>query len=187
MRTSIRKARPRDCADLTRIAHLAKRVWGYPETLIRLWRPGLTVTQEFVARHPVYCAVRGGEVVGFYALSDAGATPELEHMWVLPRHMGTGVGRLLFAHLRKRLAVAGATRLRIVSDPNAEGFYRRMGARRIGKEASHPAGRFLPVLVLAPVNLRSAPACRRTPATPGRGRSRCRSRCSPTSSRLPGG
>jgi GNAT superfamily N-acetyltransferase len=154
MRITIRKARRRDCADLTRIAHAAKRFWGYPEELMRLWTADLTVTPDLVSRHHVYCAVRGAKVVGFYALADCGATWELEHMWVTPRHMRTGIGRLLFAHLRKRLAAAGATRLRIVSDPNAEGFYRRMGARRIGKEASRPAGRFLPVLVLAAVTPR---------------------------------
>jgi GNAT superfamily N-acetyltransferase len=153
-RIAIRKARARDCADLTRIAYGAKRFWGYPERLMRLWADTLTITPEFLSGHHVYCAVRGADVVGFYALSFAGATCELEHMWVEPEHMRTGVGRRLFAHLLKRLAASGATRLRIASDPNAEGFYRRMGARRVGREASRPAGRFLPVLVLRTVSPR---------------------------------
>jgi N-acetylglutamate synthase-like GNAT family acetyltransferase len=146
--TRIRKARREDCFHLTRIAHDAKRSWGYPEKLIRLWSADLTVTPEFVARHPVYCAVRDSNVVGFYALSGDGATRELEQMWVVPQHMGSGVGRLLFRHLCRHLSAAGVKRLRIASDPNAEGFYRRMGATRIGEEPSRPAGRSLPVLVL---------------------------------------
>jgi GNAT superfamily N-acetyltransferase len=153
-RTTIRKARARDCADLTRIAHRAKRFWGYPKKLMRLWGDTLTITPEFVSSHQVYCAARGADLLGFYALSISGATCELEHMWVAPEHMRAGVGHLLFAHLRKRVAVSGAMRLRIASDPHAEGFYRRMGARRVGKEASRPAGRFLPVLVLRTVSPR---------------------------------
>ncbi len=160
MRIRIRKARHEDCDQLTRIAHDAKRVWGYPESLVRLWRDDLTVTPGFVDDHPVYCAVRGAEILGFYALSGRGRTWELEHLWVGPRHMGSGVGRRLFAHLRRRVLAAGGSRLRIESDPNAEGFYRRMGARRIGTTASRPEGRALPVLVV-PVSPRSTPASRR--------------------------
>jgi GNAT superfamily N-acetyltransferase len=44
--------------------------------------------------------------VGFYALSQDGDELELEHMWVDPGHMRTGVGALLLAH-----AVATARRL----------------------------------------------------------------------------
>ena len=69
-----------------------------------------------------------------------------EHMWVRPKEIGSGVGRSLFAHLLEQLHAMGATRLRIASDPHAEGFYRRMGARRVGRVPSTPAGRYLPLL-----------------------------------------
>ncbi len=44
-------------------------------------------------------------------------------------------------------ASGGAT-LRIASDPNAEGFYLKMGARRVGETPSQPEGRALPLLLL---------------------------------------
>ena len=56
MNVAIRAARPDDAEALTRLAHAAKRHWRYPEEWIALWRPGLTVTPEFIATHPVYCA-----------------------------------------------------------------------------------------------------------------------------------
>jgi ribosomal protein S18 acetylase RimI-like enzyme len=147
-RVQIRRARRADCAELTRIAHAAKRHWGYPERLIRLWRADLTVTPEFVVRQPVYCALDGEAVLGFYAVSGEGVSAELEHLWVDPPHIGLGVGRALVDHLVRRLRRAGVARLAIASDPNAEGFYRRLGARRVGSVASTPAGRHLPRLVL---------------------------------------
>jgi GNAT superfamily N-acetyltransferase len=113
---------------------------------MRLWKADLTVTPAYILDHPVYCAVHGSSVVGFYALSDTGTARELEHMWVLPTRMGSGVGRALFAHLLGQLQAMRAASLRIASDPNAEGFYRRMGARRVGRVPSRPAGRYLPVL-----------------------------------------
>ena len=90
MRIRIRRARSTDSGRLTRLAHAAKRHWGYPERLIRLWKVDLTVTPAFIVHHPVYCAVRGSSVVGFYALSDRSTAPELEHMWVRPKQIGSG-------------------------------------------------------------------------------------------------
>ena len=144
--THIRRAQAEDCDELTRVAHAAKRFWGYDEQLILLWRADLTLTPALVEELEVYCAVDETRIVGFYALSGEGDERELEHMWVDPQQMGAGVGRALFEHLLAHLRQSGATRLNIESDPNAEGFYRRMGAERIGESPSTPAGRFLPVL-----------------------------------------
>ena len=148
MKTTIRKARGADVDALSCIARAAKQHWGYPETLMRLWAPDLTVTAQAVASDPVYCAVRGWKIVGFYAVSQRGKTYELEHMWVDPRSIGNGVGRRLLEHLLRLLGKRGGRRLRIASDPNAEGCYLRLGARRIGSVASKPRGRRLPLLAI---------------------------------------
>ncbi|MGH7822212.1 MAG: GNAT family N-acetyltransferase [Candidatus Binatia bacterium] len=144
----IRAARAADAAELTRIAHAAKRRWGYAEDLIEAWRMDLTVGPELIASHPVYCAVEGASIVGFYALSRDGDAGELEHMWVDPPAMARGIGATLFRHAASVARAAGVTVLRIASDPNAEGFYRKMGARRAGEVPSRPPGRTLPLLVL---------------------------------------
>lgn len=115
---------------------------------IELWRGDLTVTPNFIRRHPVYAAVHGRRVMGFYALSRRGAGFELEHMWIHPRCIGTGVGRELFGHALATARRAGGHLLRIASDPNAAGFYRAMGARRVGTVPSKPAGRRLPLLIV---------------------------------------
>jgi GNAT superfamily N-acetyltransferase len=143
----IRRAVPADADALTAIAHAAKRHWRYPEEWIALWRRDLTLTPEFIERHPVYCAVEGGhDLVGVYALLFAGADCELEHFWIAPARMGHGVGRTLFEDAVVRCRAIGVRRLWITADPNAEGFYRRMGARRVGEVPSTPAGRTLPRL-----------------------------------------
>lgn len=142
----IRRARPDEADALTALAHASKRHWGYPEAWIALWRRDLTVTPDFIERHPVHAAVDAGTVVGFYALLFAGADCELEHLWVAPARIGSGVGRELFAHAVDRCRAIGARRLWITADPNAEDFYRRLGARRVGEVRSTPDGRTLPRL-----------------------------------------
>jgi GNAT superfamily N-acetyltransferase len=113
-----------------------------------LWVDDLTVTEAFITSHPVHCAVTGSDILGFYALSNDGSTFELEHMWVYPPHIGTGVGRALFEHAVRTVRTLGGAVLRIGSDPNAVGFYRTMGARLVGEVPSKPQGRSLPLLEL---------------------------------------
>lgn len=145
---TVRAGQLTDAPRLTTIAHAAKRYWGYSEELMALWDADLTVTPQFIADHPVFCAVQGDEIVGFYALVRYGDTFELEHMWVDPQQMGAGIGAHLFEHAVRTVRSLGGSRLTIVSDPHAEGFYRRMGARRVGDTPSTPEGRTLPVLAL---------------------------------------
>jgi N-acetylglutamate synthase-like GNAT family acetyltransferase len=137
----IRRAKPDEAATLTDIAHAAKRHWGYPENWIEHWKDDLTITPEFISKHEVYVAVSDAEIVGCCAIVSDGAVPELEHMWIRPEHIGSGVGRALFLHIKERAANLGLPVLEISSDPNAEGFYQRMGARRIGHVQSEIEGK----------------------------------------------
>jgi len=144
----VRRAEPAEAAELTRIAHAAKRHWRYPEEWIAAWRADLTVTPDACASGMVWCACDGERVLGFHALSSEDGVASLEHLWVDPPHIGTGVGATLFRHALRVAAADGARALEIASDPNAEGFYRRMGARRVGATPSLPPGRSLPVLIV---------------------------------------
>lgn len=135
---------------LTRIAHDAKRHWGYPEHWIKHWQDDLTISPEFVAANQVCVAENEGEVLGFYALIIRDDKAELDHLWVAPEHIGTGVGKELFLHAMQRAAGRNVSEVEILSDPNAEGFYRKMGAHRSGETVSEIEGqpRSLPRLTI---------------------------------------
>jgi len=150
MKITIRKAMPDEHERLTEIAHAAKRHWGYPERWIEAWKDVLTITPEFIAGNEVRAAVAGEEVAGFYALIETAGKIMLEHMWVAPDYIGAGVGKEMFSHALNVAASLNASSIEIKSDPNAEGFYKRMGARRIGEVASEIEGqpRILPLLVV---------------------------------------
>ena len=150
----VRRAGPGDAGALGRVAFAAKGHWGYPEHWMELWRPGLEVSPAFVRDNEVYIAVSGGEAVGFYALVGAGRRLDLEHLWVLPARIGTGLGRRLFEHAMRRARELGARTVTIEADPNAEGFYRKMGARRAGENVYELEGkeRALPVMAVELAN-----------------------------------
>ena len=145
----LRRAKPEDAAALTEIAVAAKRHWGYPERWIQSWKEVLTIQPEFIARNETYIAYAEVRVVGFYALVSRAGKMSMEHLWVLPNAMGQGVGRALFAHAVQRTKSLGISVIEIESDPNAEGFYERMGARRVGGNVTEMEGeqRILPVLI----------------------------------------
>ena len=144
----IDRALPYHAQSLTSIALAAKRYWEYSEQWIESWRGVLTITPDYVGRNEVCAALMEGEPVAFYSLIGEGDRLELDHLWVLPENIGSGIGRSLFDHAIKRAAVLGAKVLEIESDPNAEGFYRRMGAKRTGENTFDIEGqrRSLPLL-----------------------------------------
>lgn len=133
MKFQIRRARPDEAGTLTEISHAAKRHWGYPETWIVGWKNDLTITADFVAGHEMFVAVRSDQVLGCCALVMTDSFAEIEHMWIRPEHMGSGIGRGLFEHAKRRAEELGAKALELSADPHAEGFYKHMGAVRIGE------------------------------------------------------
>ena len=133
MRIEIRRASPEEADTLTEIAHAAKRHWNYPESWIQQWQADLTISREFITTQEVFAAIINGEIVGCCALVLTDSRAEIEHMWIKPEQMGSGVGRALFEYARERAVERGANVLELSADPYAEGFYARMGAKRIGE------------------------------------------------------
>jgi N-acetylglutamate synthase-like GNAT family acetyltransferase len=148
----IRRALPEEASTLTTIALEAKRHWGYPEHWIKHWESDLTVSADFVRENHVYVAEAEGEIRGFYALCVNGETAELEHMWVTPAFIGSGIGKELFLDAMEKAAALAVRDVEISSDPNAAGFYKRMGAMQIGEVDSPVDGqiRKLPRLKIEP-------------------------------------
>jgi N-acetylglutamate synthase-like GNAT family acetyltransferase len=148
----IRKAATEDADALTEIAHDAKRHWGYPEHWLQHWQADLTISPEFIAGNDVYIAENEGEPLGFYALVVREEKAELDHLWVTPAHIGTGVGKQLFLHAMQHAARENIATVEILADPNAEGFYRKQGAHRVGEVISEIDGepRVLPLLTVDP-------------------------------------
>ncbi|HET6863416.1 MAG TPA: GNAT family N-acetyltransferase [Pyrinomonadaceae bacterium] len=143
---AIRAATVDEAEELTAIAMAAKRHWGYPENWIKQWEADLTITSDFVSDNTVFVAEEDGEARGFYALCVNDGKAELEHMWVKPQYIVTGVGKELFLHAMDLATTLKLSELSITADPNAASFYEHMGAERVGEVGSSIEGRKLPRL-----------------------------------------
>ena len=152
MLAMIRRASSDEANKLTQIALDAKRYWGYPEHWIKHWESDLTISSDFIRDNHVFVAEQEGEIRGFYALCVSGNKAELEHMWVATGSIGTGVGKELFLDAMDRATKLEVREIEISADPNAAGFYERMGASQIGETESSIDGqvRKLPRLRIEP-------------------------------------
>jgi GNAT superfamily N-acetyltransferase len=144
----ILRVAPDQAGILTSITIASKRHWNYPEKWIQIWLPLLTVTPEYILENETWVAVQNEKCVGYYSLKQDGAFLWLDNLWVLPEFMGQGIGKGLFQHALERSTVLSATILKIEADPNAQNFYEKMGARKIGEHHTEVDGqpRVLPVL-----------------------------------------
>lgn len=149
------RATPDLAGALTAISLAAKRYWKYPESWIEAWAPQLTITAMYVAASPTYAALEDGQPVGFYALvlwpaAGGGLRAQLDHLWLRPDWIGRGLGRALFEHAVATARQLGAADLFLEAEPNAEPFYRHMGARRTGERIGEIEGqpRVLPLMEL---------------------------------------
>jgi len=143
----IRDATPDDAEALSALALRSKAHWGYDDAFMAACVDELTVTPAKLGDWTVRLYEDGGTTAGFYALSSESGSAIAELFFVDPPAIGTGVGRALWADMVDKAAMDSVT-LRIESDPQAEGFYARMGAVRTGTcESASIPGRRLPVLL----------------------------------------
>ena len=137
-------AKPSMAESLTDLAMRSKASWGYDSALIEQWSLDLTITPEDIETKLVKVAGDQNGIAGFASFNLQ--EWEIDHFWVEPQRMRSGVGRMLLEAIRIELEKRNIEKFVIVSDPNAQGFYERMGAKRIAMVESVPSGRMLPKL-----------------------------------------
>lgn len=143
---TLRKPKPEEAGQLTQLVLESKRHWGYPEEYIKLWTPELTISPEFLGKCIGYVAERDNQVVGLWCREPV---EQLTHgfYFILPDHIGKGLGRILWNAMMKDASDAGLSSMTWLSDPNAQAFYEHMGAQKIGEQESPSIpGRFLPIM-----------------------------------------
>lgn len=156
----IRPAQLEEAEILTDISFTAKRYWNYPEEYYTIWAGELTICPEYISNNDVLVYEASREICAYYSLvaldkeiKVAGSVIEpghwLEHMFVRPSHIGHGIGSELFAHLRTRCMKKKIKTLNILVDPNAKGFYQKMGCGYVQEFPSTIVGRTTPHLILS--------------------------------------
>ncbi|WP_045827123.1 GNAT family N-acetyltransferase [Teredinibacter turnerae] len=123
----------------------SKGYWGYTQGQLEQWRANLNFEDAYIARNIVKLVLDDTGVIGFFALI-RGEVNELDHLWLLPRAIGKGYGNRVFEQILTEFVLLDITEFYLTSDPNAEGFYLKKGAFKVGEVYSEPQNRMLPRL-----------------------------------------
>jgi N-acetylglutamate synthase-like GNAT family acetyltransferase len=143
----IRQAKPSEDKLLSQLAFESKSYWPYDEEYLTAAREHIQITNEQIIRDHVYVCENGEDINGFYHFHYSGDASELVWFFVHPSSIGTGIGNILWNHVIKLIRELDIKEFIIKSDPNAESFYIKYGARRIGwKPSSVDAELSLPLL-----------------------------------------
>ena len=152
MSQRVRRARLDESELLTELTLRSKAYWGYDDSFLKSSRPELEFQpSKFLPHFNVYILEAADQPVGFCSLISVDEdTVELHDLFIEPRHIGKGYGGELWNYAVSLARSLGFSRLVLTADPNAEPFYARQGAVRIGEKASSAStDRRLPVMEYA--------------------------------------
>jgi N-acetylglutamate synthase-like GNAT family acetyltransferase len=144
----IRPARPDEGERLREIAIASKSHWGYEDSQVRAWAAQGDFSAEGLARKQFLVAEADGRAVGFASLVPEGDLCVLDDLWLEPAWIGRGVGTELFKASLDRARRLEARRIEWEAEPNAVGFYEKMGARYLRDSEPTQLGRVIPVMGL---------------------------------------
>jgi GNAT superfamily N-acetyltransferase len=138
----IRPPHPDEGERLREIATAAKAHWGYDLEQVRDWAGDA----DFKSGKDVLVAEQDGRAVGFASVIPQGEVCVLDDLWIEPDAMGAGLGRDLFEAAADRGRELGARTMEWEAEPNAVGFYERLGGRFLRDSEPSEWGRILPVM-----------------------------------------
>jgi GNAT superfamily N-acetyltransferase len=138
-----------EAAILTELCLRSKAVWGYDEEFMRACRGELTLTASIMQSSYLKVADIDGHLVGVVQVTVKGELAALDKLFIEPTRLRAGAGKALFEWATTAAREAGAVIMVIEADPDAAGFYGRMGAVDNGTAPSGSIpGRLLPRLLL---------------------------------------
>ncbi len=130
-------------AELLRDTLIAsKGYWGYSQEQLEKWKSNLQFEEGYIVRNTVKLILKDGELIGFFAIVK-GDNNLLDHLWLLPNAIGKGYGNRVFEAIISECQRLEISSFHIISDPDAEGFYLKKGALKVGEVFSEAQQRML--------------------------------------------
>lgn len=112
--------------------------WGYSDEFMA-WEPeAITVSPAHITEAVTNVLESEGRILGFYVLRGLPPAIEMSRLMIEPDVIGAGHGRRLWDHAVSTACELGASVITLDADPNAEPFYRRMGAVTVGEHEWEP-------------------------------------------------
>jgi ribosomal protein S18 acetylase RimI-like enzyme len=131
----IRDARPDEASALEALQRRSSDLWEEYRAQLAAHPDAIEPPHRAIAEGRVRVAVGAtGRRLGFSVVQQVrDGRCELDDLFVEPDSTGSGVGRLLVEDVAARAAEEGASHVDVIANPNAVGFYERLGFRVTGE------------------------------------------------------
>ena len=129
----IRNAKVNECETLTDIAIKSESYWGYDFDYMETFKSLYKVTEDFINNNSTFIIEEDENIVGFYGVLIEKDETSLEYLFIEPKCIGKGYGKLLWDHMVENCKKVGIDKIMIVTSPQAKDFYIKMGAVQTGE------------------------------------------------------
>ncbi|WP_242220963.1 GNAT family N-acetyltransferase [Bacillus cereus group sp. BfR-BA-01380] len=131
----VRQALLEEANELSNLALSSKATWNYSEEFILACKEDLTITEQYMKNNYVYILEENQEIIGFFSFQRK-EVDSLDFLYLHPAYKGRGYGRILWESVVQKAVELNMKSFTIDSDPNAKGYYVKMGAKLIGETPS---------------------------------------------------
>lgn len=123
----------KEVASINAVIDRSKRYWNYSEAYLTAAIPLIQIDPTWLHMHRGYSIYEEDELVGFLGVEQEQNYWTLDHLWISPHKIRTGVGRKGVNFILSEARKFNIAKIFLLPDPPAEGFYSRLGAVRTGK------------------------------------------------------
>lgn len=123
---------PLEIHRINKIISESKSVWGYDEEYLKAAIPLIQIDSNWISKNKAY-SIYDDELVGFLGIEVSESSWHLEHLWITPSKMRSGLGKYAVQFMLSEAKTAGIKSIYLFPDPPVEGFYSKVGADFTGK------------------------------------------------------
>ena len=123
-----RKAESSDSIALTELAIFSEAHWGYDKEFLDQFYDLYKVSEEYIENNPVYILYSDEENIGFFGLLPSDDVAILEHLFISPRFIGKGFGKMIWDYMLQVCKKLEISEIEFVTSPQAKDFYLKQGA-----------------------------------------------------------
>jgi ribosomal protein S18 acetylase RimI-like enzyme len=134
---AIKKIQPDTIKLLNDIMKRSLAIWGYSPKEMEEVAKKLVITTEFMNKSVCYAVELGGLIKGFFCIEPS-QSEEISNakFYIEPDSIREGLGTMLWNQVIFELKNKEIKHFKFLVDKNAQGFYEKLGAVKVGEQRS---------------------------------------------------
>ncbi len=140
-----RKATITELDKLNQFLRDSKGVWGYSDSFLDDFIKKFGLTENHLQTNEVMMFEENSQLKAIFSFSYKSDEAKLDDFFVAPALIRQGLGKLMWQAVLEYACAKNWPSFILISDPNAQGFYEKMGAVKIADHETF-SGRFVPVM-----------------------------------------